>query len=59
MADYLLVYFRVWHDTATPFKDVLQEFQIWMEKHSILEKESGGPLHRAAFITWLVHKLFE
>ncbi|KAH7682214.1 3'-5' exoribonuclease 1 protein [Dioscorea alata] len=42
---------RVWHDTATPFKDVLQEFQIWMEKHFILEKESGGPLHGAAFVT--------
>ncbi|KAJ0989394.1 hypothetical protein J5N97_007750 [Dioscorea zingiberensis] len=42
---------RVWHDTATPFKDVLREFQIWMENHLLWGKEPGGSLHRAAFVT--------
>ncbi|KAG6490677.1 uncharacterized exonuclease domain-containing protein At3g15140-like [Zingiber officinale] len=42
---------RVWHDTAIPFKDVLQEFELWMQSHQLWEKERRGLLNRAAFVT--------
>ncbi|KAJ4788747.1 Polynucleotidyl transferase ribonuclease H-like superfamily protein [Rhynchospora pubera] len=41
----------VWHDTAIPFKDVLQEFEQWLAHHNLWEKVNGGPLNRAAFVT--------
>jgi ERI1 exoribonuclease 3 len=42
----------VWHDTAIPFKEVLQEFEDWMEKHNLWSKQQGGSLNSAAFVTW-------
>uniref|UniRef100_A0A0E0E1N1 Exonuclease domain-containing protein n=2 Tax=Oryza TaxID=4527 RepID=A0A0E0E1N1_9ORYZ len=43
---------RVWHDTAIPFMEVLQEFEDWIEHHKFWKKEQGGALNSAAFITW-------
>ncbi|KNA23226.1 hypothetical protein SOVF_026750 isoform A [Spinacia oleracea] len=42
---------RVWHDTAISFKEVIQEFEAWISGHNLWEKELGGPLTRAAFVT--------
>ncbi|XP_010245562.1 PREDICTED: uncharacterized exonuclease domain-containing protein At3g15140 isoform X1 [Nelumbo nucifera] len=42
---------RVWHDTAIPFKEVIQQFESWIAHHRLWERELGGPLHRAAFVT--------
>uniref|UniRef100_A0A804PWP5 Exonuclease domain-containing protein n=1 Tax=Zea mays TaxID=4577 RepID=A0A804PWP5_MAIZE len=42
---------RVWHDTATPFKQVLQEFEDWLGNHNLWKKEQGGSLNRGAFVT--------
>ncbi|XP_021773735.1 uncharacterized exonuclease domain-containing protein At3g15140-like [Chenopodium quinoa] len=42
---------RVWDDTAIPFKDVIQEFEAWITGHNLWEKESGGSLSKAAFVT--------
>ncbi|XP_058100607.1 uncharacterized exonuclease domain-containing protein At3g15140 [Magnolia sinica] len=42
---------RVWHDTAIPFKEMLQEFEIWITHHRLWKEELGGSLHRAAFVT--------
>uniref|UniRef100_A0A0E0LBG3 Exonuclease domain-containing protein n=1 Tax=Oryza punctata TaxID=4537 RepID=A0A0E0LBG3_ORYPU len=42
---------RVWHDTAIPFMEVLQEFEDWIEDHKLWKKEQGGALNSAAFIT--------
>lgn len=44
--------FSVWHDTAIPFKEVIQQFEDWMAKHQLWEREFGGHLNKAAFITW-------
>lgn len=42
----------VWHDTAIPFKDVLQQFEAWLIQHQLWGEELGGCLNRAAFVTW-------
>uniref|UniRef100_A0A0A9FM66 Exonuclease domain-containing protein n=1 Tax=Arundo donax TaxID=35708 RepID=A0A0A9FM66_ARUDO len=42
---------RVWHDTAIPFKEVLQEFEDWIGNHNLWSKEQGGSLNSAAFVT--------
>lgn len=42
---------RVWHDTAIPFKEVLQQFEVWLAQHQLWEKELDGRLNRAAFVT--------
>lgn len=42
---------RVWHDTAIPFKEVLQQFEIWIAHHHLWKEELGGSLNRAAFVT--------
>lgn len=42
---------RVWHDTAISFKEVIDEFEAWISGHNLWEKELGGPLTRAAFVT--------
>lgn len=42
---------RVWHDTAIPFKEVLHQFEVWLAQHHLWEKELGGHLNRAAFVT--------
>ncbi|EER88337.2 hypothetical protein BDA96_10G168700 [Sorghum bicolor] len=42
---------RVWHDTAVPFKEVLQEFEDWLGNHNLWKKEQGGSLNRGAFVT--------
>ncbi|KAK8939427.1 hypothetical protein KSP40_PGU014385 [Platanthera guangdongensis] len=42
---------RVWHDTAIPFKEVLEEFEKWMCSHQLWKKEAGGSLNQAAFVT--------
>ncbi|XP_054816747.1 uncharacterized exonuclease domain-containing protein At3g15140 isoform X2 [Prosopis cineraria] len=39
---------RVWHDTAIPFKEVIQQFEAWLEQHQLF---MGGKLNRAAFVT--------
>lgn len=42
---------RIWHDTAIPFKEVLQQFEPWLTQHQLWENEQGGCLNRAAFVT--------
>ncbi|XP_031496110.1 uncharacterized exonuclease domain-containing protein At3g15140 [Nymphaea colorata] len=42
---------RVWHDTAVPFREVLQDFELWLAHHCLWQKELGGSLHPAAFVT--------
>ncbi|KAM7250767.1 hypothetical protein ACFE04_022650 [Oxalis oulophora] len=42
---------RVWHDTALPFTEVLQQFETWLTEHQLWTKELGGRLNRAAFVT--------
>ncbi|WVZ68379.1 hypothetical protein U9M48_017325 [Paspalum notatum var. saurae] len=42
---------RVWHDTAIPFKEVLQQFEEWIGNHNLWKKEHGGSLNSAAFVT--------
>ncbi|CAN6201551.1 unnamed protein product [Urochloa humidicola] len=42
---------RVWHDTAIPFKEVLQEFEDWVGNHNLWKNERGGSLNNAAFVT--------
>ncbi|GLT55657.1 hypothetical protein SLA2020_287580 [Shorea laevis] len=42
---------RVWHDTALPFKEVLQQFEAWLTQHHLWGKDLGGCLTRAAFVT--------
>nr|XP_010904894.1 uncharacterized exonuclease domain-containing protein At3g15140 isoform X2 [Elaeis guineensis] len=49
--EFIDAFHRIWHDTAIPFKDVLQEFEVWMTNHHLWEKDQGGSLHRAAFVT--------
>ena len=47
-----LLHNSVWHDTAIPFKEVLQEFEDWLRNHNLWKKEQGGSLNRGAFVTW-------
>ncbi|KAG0499207.1 hypothetical protein HPP92_003505 [Vanilla planifolia] len=42
---------RVWHDTAIPFRDVLEEFETWMTNHQLWKKGMGASLNHAAFVT--------
>lgn len=42
---------RVWHDTAIPFDEVIQQFEEWLCKHRLWVKKPGGRLNKAAFIT--------
>ncbi|KAL7585315.1 hypothetical protein Lser_V15G45367 [Lactuca serriola] len=42
---------RVWHDTAIPFTDVIEQFEEWMTKHNLCSNDLCGPLPRAAFVT--------
>ncbi|KDP45856.1 hypothetical protein JCGZ_15300 [Jatropha curcas] len=42
---------RVWHDTALPFNEVVQEFEAWLTHHHLWDKKHGGLLNRAAFVT--------
>ncbi|XP_071723597.1 uncharacterized exonuclease domain-containing protein At3g15140-like [Rutidosis leptorrhynchoides] len=42
---------RVWHDTALPFSEVLQQFESWLTRHQLWSKELSGRLNRAAFVT--------
>ncbi|KAL5061746.1 hypothetical protein RYX36_023483 [Vicia faba] len=39
---------RVWHDTAIPFKKVIEEFEAWLMQQKLW---IGGELNRAAFVT--------
>ncbi|XP_027356345.1 uncharacterized exonuclease domain-containing protein At3g15140 isoform X2 [Abrus precatorius] len=39
---------RVWHDTAIPFKEVIQQFEAWLMQHQLW---MGGELNRAGFVT--------
>ncbi|KAM6550395.1 hypothetical protein CsatB_000203 [Cannabis sativa] len=41
----------VWHDTAIPFTDVLEQFEDWLTQHQLWGKHSGGFLNKAAFVT--------
>ncbi|KAM7492554.1 hypothetical protein LguiA_035475 [Lonicera macranthoides] len=42
---------RVWHDTAIPFNEVIQQFEDWMAQHHLWEKDLNGHLNKAAFVT--------
>lgn len=42
---------RVWHDTAIPFKQVVEEFEGWLAEHGLWGKETDGTLNDAAFVT--------
>ncbi|XP_031283628.1 uncharacterized exonuclease domain-containing protein At3g15140-like [Pistacia vera] len=42
---------RVWHDTAIPFNEVLEQFEAWLTQHHLWGKEQGSRLHGAAFVT--------
>ncbi|KAL5565306.1 hypothetical protein UlMin_028470 [Ulmus minor] len=42
---------RVWHDTAIPFTDVVHQFEAWLAEHQLWQRELGGSLNRAAFVT--------
>lgn len=42
----------VWHDTAIPFNEVIQQFEDWMAQHHLWEKDLNGRLNKAAFVTW-------
>nr|AKM76590.1 polynucleotidyl transferase ribonuclease H-like superfamily protein [Erodium trifolium] len=42
---------RVWHDTAIPFEEVLQQFEVWLTQHRLWGKELGGHLNQSAFVT--------
>ncbi|CAN6893209.1 unnamed protein product [Brassica oleracea] len=42
---------RVWHDTAIPFKQVVEEFEGWLAEHGLWGKETDGALNDAAFVT--------
>lgn len=42
---------RVWHDTAQPFKEVIQQFEAWLTQHQLWEKKGGGSFTQAAFVT--------
>eukprot|EP00250_Pteridium_aquilinum_P011415 c20050_g1_i2 orf=55-1125(+) len=42
---------RVWHDTAIPFTEVLQQFEKWMQSHGIWDAARGGKMKQAAFVT--------
>ncbi|XP_052176959.1 uncharacterized exonuclease domain-containing protein At3g15140 isoform X2 [Diospyros lotus] len=42
---------RVWHDTAIPFEEVIQQFEAWIGLHHLWEKELPGDLRKAAFVT--------
>ncbi|KAJ1285971.1 hypothetical protein BS78_03G318100 [Paspalum vaginatum] len=42
---------RVWHDTAIPFKEVLQQLEEWIGNHNLWKKEHAGSLNSAAFVT--------
>lgn len=39
---------RVWHDTAVPFKEVIEEFEAWLVQQKLWTE---GELNRAAFVT--------
>ncbi|XP_047329205.1 uncharacterized protein LOC124932561 [Impatiens glandulifera] len=41
----------VWHKTAIPFKEVIEQFEVWMVQHGLWKREIGGCLERAAFVT--------
>ncbi|XP_007021594.2 PREDICTED: uncharacterized exonuclease domain-containing protein At3g15140 [Theobroma cacao] len=42
---------RVWHDTAQPFEEVIQQFEAWLTQHQLWEKKGGGSFTQAAFVT--------
>nr|AKM76591.1 polynucleotidyl transferase ribonuclease H-like superfamily protein [Francoa sonchifolia] len=41
----------VWHDTAIPFTEVIEQFEAWLSHHHLWKREVGGPLDQAAFVT--------
>lgn len=45
----MVFFVRVWHDTAIPFKEVIEEFEAWLVQQKLW---TGGNLDRAAFVTW-------
>ncbi|KAL7218289.1 hypothetical protein ACSBR2_011544 [Camellia fascicularis] len=49
--DVVDMFHSVWHDTAIPFEEVIQQFEAWMVQHDLLGKELNGRLSRAAFVT--------
>ncbi|XP_009603179.1 uncharacterized exonuclease domain-containing protein At3g15140 isoform X2 [Nicotiana tomentosiformis] len=42
---------RVWHDTAIPFAEVIEQFEVWLGQCQLWRNELGGCLNKAAFVT--------
>ncbi|MCD7468094.1 hypothetical protein HAX54_005892 [Datura stramonium] len=42
---------RVWHDTAIPFAEVIEQFEVWLGERQLWRNELGGCLNNAAFVT--------
>ncbi|KAL7129504.1 hypothetical protein ABFS83_13G071000 [Erythranthe nasuta] len=47
---------RVWHDTAIPFDEVIEQFESWLRKKrdgniNLWREEGDGHLNQAAFVT--------
>ncbi|OIT00261.1 PREDICTED: uncharacterized exonuclease domain-containing protein At3g15140 [Nicotiana attenuata] len=42
---------RVWHDTAIPFGEVIEQFEVWLGERQLWRNELGGCLNKAAFVT--------
>lgn len=42
----------VWHDTAIPFAEVIEQFEVWLGERQLWRNELGGCLNNAAFVTW-------
>lgn len=40
----------VWHDTAIRFHEVIQQFEYWLVKHHLWEKEVCGFVNKAALV---------
>ncbi|KAJ8755044.1 hypothetical protein K2173_016525 [Erythroxylum novogranatense] len=41
----------VWHATALPFKEVLEQFETWLTQRCLWKGKHGTCLNRAAFVT--------
>ncbi|KAF3667912.1 putative E3 SUMO-protein ligase MMS21-like [Capsicum annuum] len=41
----------VWHDTAVPFAEVIEQFEVWLSERQLWRNELGVCLNNAAFVT--------
>lgn len=42
---------RVWHETAIPFKEVMEQFENWLMNYGMWTKGKGECLYRVAFVS--------